>query len=154
MPRTKSFNDLKKIAGIINKCDVCYVGMVKASGLPYVLPFNFAFCDNFIYLHSAPEGEKMDALAWQPNVSIAFSTDHSLRYSSEEVACSYGMKFKSVIAEGKVEMVDNLDEKQRILNLIMLKYTGKNFSFNYPAIKSVAVMRIKIEKFSGRESGY
>ena len=154
MPRTISYNDSKRINAIINKCDVCYVAMVTVEGNPYVLPFNFGFDGEFIYLHSAPEGKKIDALNINSNVCIAFSTDHALRHTSDNVACSYGMKFKSVIAYGNVEFVDDYDEKIRIFNIIMKKYTGKEFTYNAPAINNVAVMKVKVDEFTCRESGF
>lgn len=154
MPRTVSYKDPKRISAIINKCDVCYVGMVTIDGNPYVLPFNFGYDEEYIYLHSAPEGKKIDALKNNSKVCITFSTDHALRHTSDNVACSYGMKFKSVIAYGNVEFVNDYDEKIKIFNVIMKKYTGKEFSYNAPAINSVAVMKVKVYEFTCRESGF
>ncbi|HRS54197.1 MAG TPA: pyridoxamine 5'-phosphate oxidase family protein, partial [Bacteroidales bacterium] len=139
MPRTIAYTDIKRINYIINKCEVCYVGMIDTQGNPYVLPFNFGYENGLIYLHSGPEGKKIDSLRKNPCVCIVFSTDYVLRYTSENVACSYGMKFKSVLAYGKVEFVDNYDDKIRILNVIMKKYTNKEFSYNAPAVRNVVI---------------
>lgn len=154
MPRTISYKDPKRINTIINKCDVCYVGMVTPEGNPYVLPFNFGYDEEFIYLHSAPEGKKIETLKNNSKVCIAFSTDYTLRYTSENVACSYGMKFKSVIAYGNIVFIDDYDEKIKIFNIIMKKYTGREFTYNAPAINNVTVMKVKIDELSCRESGY
>lgn len=144
----------EKIREIIDKCDTCYVGMVDTYGKSYVLPFNFGYEEGSIYLHMAPEGKKIGVLQNNPHVCVAFSTDHELFHRHEQVACSYGMKYRSVLAYGRVEFIDDYDEKVRIMNVTMQKYTGKGFSYNAPAIKNVTVCRIVVENIEGRLSGY
>ncbi len=76
---------------------------------------NFGFKDNVIYLHSAPEGRVVDILEKNKNICVTFSTDHELVFQHPEVACSYRMKSKSVVAWGKVmqEKEHNEDSGQR-----------------------------------------
>ncbi len=153
--RRNSFSDLKRVSDIINSCQACYVGMVDEKNLPYVVPFNFGFEDGVIYLHSAGSGKKIDILKQRPEVCVAFSTDHQLKFVNEGVACSYGMRYRSVLAYGKVLFVDDPDEKQRILNIIMKHYTGRDdFRYNMPAVNDVCVYRIEVTEFTGKESGY
>lgn len=142
------------IRSIIDKCEACYVGMVDLEGKPYVLPFNFGFADGVIYLHSAGEGKKIDSLRQNPEVCVAFSTDHQLFHRHEPVACSYGMKYRSVLAHGKVVFIEDYEEKEKVLNIIMRKYTGQDFSFNAPAVNNVCVYKVEVTKFEGKESGY
>ena len=144
----------EKIRGIIDKCEVCYVGMVDPEGKPYVLPFNFGYEDGSIYLHMAQQGKKMDVLRNNPHVCVAFSTDHKLFHRNEGVACSYGMHYRSVLAYGKAVFIEDYDEKVRIMNVTMEKYTGKKFSYNAPAINNVAVYHIEVSKIEGKLSGY
>jgi hypothetical protein len=153
MPRTRPILRQEQIDGIINRCDVCYLGLADEN-TPYVLPFNFGYRDKTIYLHSAKTGKKMEIMTKNPKVTIAFSTDHLLRFTNEEVACSYGMKFRSVIVFGKIEFIDGFEQKIEIMNIIMEKYTGKKFAYNAPAINEVAVYKVVIEEMTGRESGY
>ena len=151
---TNLIRNPEKIRQIIDKCDTCYVGMTDPEGKPYVLPFNFGYEDGFIYLHMAPQGKKLGILENNPNVCVAFSTDHKLFHRNEEVACSYGMHYRSVLAHGKAEFVEDYDEKVRIMNVTMRKYTGKDFAYNPPAIKNVCIVRLKVEKIEGKLSGY
>lgn len=153
--RKVTFNDPKRVHDVISRCEVCYMGMTDEQGLPYVLPFNFGFDEGVIYLHSAGTGKKIDILRKKPDVCIAFSTDHQLRFVNEGVACSYGMKFRSVLAYGKVTFVEDPEEKQRILNIIMKHYTGRDdFAYNMPAVVDVAVFRVDVSEFTGKESGF
>jgi nitroimidazol reductase NimA-like FMN-containing flavoprotein (pyridoxamine 5'-phosphate oxidase superfamily) len=139
---------------IINKCEVCYVGMVDLNNQPYVLPFNFGYKDQTLYLHSAPEGKKIEIFKQHNRVCIAFSTDHQLSFQSVDVACSYGMKFRSVVAYGNVEFIGKDEKKIEAMNIIMQKYAGKDFSYATPAIRNVAVFKVLIDSISGKELGY
>lgn len=152
--RTRMSFDKLEIKQIIDKCDACYLGMVDQEGLPYVLPFNFGYEEGIIYLHSAPTGRKIDIIKNNPNVCVAFSTDHKLFFRHETVACSYGMDYRSVLAFGKIVFIEDYDEKARILNLIMRKYVGKDFSYNAPAINNVAIYKVEISKIEAKISGY
>lgn len=153
--KTKFIQKTTEIEDIINQCDVCYVAMVDKDNYPYVLPFNFGYENNTIYLHSGPTGKKIEILKQNNNVAIAFSTAHELYGQHKDVACSYSMKSRSVIAFGKVFFIENTEEKIKIMNLIMRKYTGRdNFSYSTPAITNVCVFKVIIEQMTGKERGY
>lgn len=140
---------------IINKCEVCNVAMVDLENRPYVLPFNFAYKDQVLYLHSAPEGRKIDLLNNNNRVCISFSADQKLYHQNENVACSYSMKYKSVLLYGEVSFIEDLDKKKEILNLIMEKYTSRSdFNYSLPALKNVKIMKVPADKMDGRVFGY
>jgi len=152
--RVRNSQDKHDIESILEKCDACYLAMVDEEAMPYVLPFNFGFANGVIYLHSGPTGRKMDILRQNPNVCINFSTDHRLMMRHKEVACSAGMDFRSVLAFGKVEFIDDYDAKVEALNIIMRKYTGRDFSYNAPAVNNVAVYKVVPTHINAKISGY
>ena len=139
---------------IIQKCDVCSLAMVDQDGFPYVLPMNFGYKDDHIYFHSAQTGHKVDIIKNNPNVCISFSADEQLRWVNEDVACSWGMKYRSVLAYGKIEFIDDFDKKEEALKVIMKNYSDREFTFNAPAVKDVLVFQVKVEKLHGRALGY
>jgi len=144
----------QEILDTANKSEVCYLGMVDPENMPYVLPFNFGLHNETIYLHSAKEGRKIDVLKNNPNVCVSFSTDHVLRWQHEKVACSYSMKYRSILAYGKVVFINDFDEKTEALNIIMRKYTGREFRFNAPASNEVQPWKVVVDKWVGRVYGY
>lgn len=146
--------DQQEIDSIIKKCDVCYVSMVDENHQPYVLPFNFGYLDGKIVLHSSKNGKKIDVLKNNPSVCVAFSTDHELRHQSEKMACSYSMKYRSVLAFGKIEFVDEADKKIDLLNLLMAQYTQREFTYSAPAVREVCVYVVNVEKFTAKVYGY
>ena len=143
-----------EIDEIINKCQVCYVSMVDENNLPYVLPFNFGYSNGVIFLHSSQKGRKIDILKNNPSVCIAFSTDHELRYQSEQMACSYSMKYRSVLAFGKVEFYDDLEQKVESFNTMMAQYTDREFTYGKPSLHEVCTYKVKVERFTAKIYGY
>ena len=139
---------------IINKCDACALAMVDSGNKPYVINMNFGYQDNCLYFHSSKKGKKIDILREHPDVCITFSTDHDLQYVNHEVACSWAMRYRSVHACGKVEFVDDYQEKEKALKIIMSQYNDSDFSFNRPAVLDVMIFKVVIDKLEGRAYGY
>lgn len=152
--KNKTIVNETEIDAVINSCDVCNLGMVDSFNNPYVIPMNFGYQQGVIYLHSGPKGKKIDILEQNNNVCITFSTDHKLRWQSEGVACSYSMKYRSVVAYGKVLFVESPEEKISALNNIMKNYTGRSFKYSDPAVRDVKVFKVEIESIEGRTYGY
>jgi nitroimidazol reductase NimA-like FMN-containing flavoprotein (pyridoxamine 5'-phosphate oxidase superfamily) len=155
MRKITYLDQLSQVEKVIRKCEVCHVAMVSPDGDPYLVPFNFGYADGYIYLHSDPKGMKIDYLKNNPKVCINFTTDHDLFHINKEVACSYGMRYRSVIVNGEVEFIDTIEEKERFLNVFMGQYVeGGDFTYSGPALTNVCVMRVKVENFKGKLYGY
>jgi uncharacterized protein len=152
--RNRKLDKPEEIIEIINKCQVCHVSMVDAKGKPYVIPMNFGFENDVVYLHSAKSGKKIDILKTNPEVCINFTTDHLLRYQDENVACSWSMKYRSVLVFGKVEFIEDDQEKTTHLDRVMRNYTPKEFKYNSPSIREVCCWKVVVEKYEGRVFGY
>jgi nitroimidazol reductase NimA-like FMN-containing flavoprotein (pyridoxamine 5'-phosphate oxidase superfamily) len=150
--RTLTFK--QELEDIIRKCQFCNLAMVDASNKPYVIPMNFGYENDMVFLHGSKVGLKNDILRLNPQVCLSFSTDHDLRYVNEEVACSWSMRYRSVLVYGKVEFVEDQEEKVKGLNIIMANYSDREFDYNDPAIREVQVYKVVVEKMEGRAYGY
>jgi nitroimidazol reductase NimA-like FMN-containing flavoprotein (pyridoxamine 5'-phosphate oxidase superfamily) len=151
--KTLPILDSQRINAIIKSCQYCSVAMVGENGMPYVIPMNFGYGNNTIYLHSAQEGRSIRALEKNPNVCISFCTEPKIVYQNIEVGCSYRAQGESVICEGKVVFVENFDEKVHALNATMKQYTDRTFTYSTPAVNNVKIWKIAIEKISAKEFG-
>lgn len=143
-----------EVEAIIRKCQYCSLSMIDAEGKPYVIHMNFGLRNKTVYFHSGPEGKKLQALANNPNVCIAFSTDHLLRWQNSDVACSYSMKYRSVLIHGSVKFIENPEEKMDALNVIMKQYTDEDYKYSAPAVENVCVFSVDAEIVEGRAYGY
>jgi len=152
--RSRTIDKKEEIIEIIRKCQVCHVAMVDNEGKPYLIPMNFGFDQDVVYLHSSRIGKKIDILKNNPNVCINFTTDHVLRYQAEKVACSWSMKYRSVLVYGKIEFIEETEEKIAHLDQVMKKYTPGEFKYNPPSLREVCCWKVVVEKYEGRVYGY
>ena len=143
----------EEMEAIIAKCNICYIGLADTDGTPYVLPMNFGYKDGIIYLHSAQEGSHINILEKNNRICVTFSTNHVLSYQNIQVACSYTMKSKSVIARGTVSFEDDFDKKIEALNIIMKNYSDNEFNYSVPAVNNVKIWKVEINKITGKEFG-
>lgn len=154
--RDKAIKDITlqpELLEIISKCKVCHVGFVDGDK-PYVLAFNFGFDGKSVYLHCAKEGYKIDVLNKNNQVCIEFDTDHDLFARHEEVACSWRMRYRSVIVWGKAEFVSDYNEKVDGLKIFMKNYSDLNFEFSTPSVNNIHIIKIPIDKMTGRKFEY
>ncbi|MBN2805834.1 MAG: pyridoxamine 5'-phosphate oxidase family protein [Prolixibacteraceae bacterium] len=151
--RTLFIDEQQKIEAIIRSCRTCYLGLSDAENQPYVLPMNFGYENDTIYLHSGQFGLKWDIMKQNPKACITFVQGDELKYQDELVACSWRVKSKSVIATGNIEFVDDYDEKVKILHIFMAQYSNQRFEFNAPAVRNVGVFKMKIVQMHAKEFG-
>jgi len=144
----------EEIDKIINNVDTCTLSMVDLNK-PYAVPMNFGYSDGIVYFHGAPIGKKIEILKQNPYVCVSFYSDQSLHIRHENVACSYSMKFKSVLIHGKVTFVEENNEKSRILNIIMKKYSGRDdFDYSKPSLDNVNVFYVIPNEITAFKRGY
>lgn len=151
--KTNSIEEKVQIEQVIKSEQICFVGFSDEEGIPYVLPMNYGYEDDIIYLHSGPEGKALRILNHNPNVCITFCTQPKLIWQHPDVACSYRMQSESVICNGKVEFEEDFNEKERILNLIMHQYSGRDFKYSVPAVNNVKIWKVAIESITAKEFG-
>jgi len=152
--RARMITERAELTDVIKRSVYCHLAMTDKEGKPYVIPMNFGFRDGTIYLHGSQHGKKVTILRENPDVCINFTTDHLLRYQSEQVACSWSMKYRSVLCYGRVEFIEDPEEKTVALNAVMAQYTSRDFSYNPPSIREVCVWKVVVTKFEGRAYGY
>jgi hypothetical protein len=150
--RTLFIQNREAINNIIRECKTCYLAMSDGE-FPYVLPMNFALNGDSIILHSAQSGRMWETLKKNPNVCINWTLGEDLKWQNVRVGCSYRVKSKSVLVEGKAEIVADFDEKTRCLKLLMQQYSDREFKFSKPAVENVGVIKVAIEKISAKEFG-
>jgi hypothetical protein len=150
--RTIHIHNREEINQIIRSCKTCYLGM-SVNDFPYILPMNFALDGDSVILHSAQSGRMWETLKQNQNVCINWTLGEELAWQDVKVGCSYRVKSKSVLVEGKVEFVDDFEEKTRCLELLMGQYSDREFKFSKPAVENVGILKVAIEKISAKEFG-
>ncbi|OFX55157.1 MAG: hypothetical protein A2066_15625 [Bacteroidetes bacterium GWB2_41_8] len=150
--RTYFITDRNEIDAILKQCKTCYVAM-SDNDQPYVIPMNFAMDGDRVILHSAQHGRMWETIKKNPKVCINWTLGEELAWQDEQVGCSYRVKSKSVNIEGTAEIVDDFEEKERIVRQFMTQYSDLPFKFSVPAIKNVGVLLVPISKITAKEFG-
>jgi nitroimidazol reductase NimA-like FMN-containing flavoprotein (pyridoxamine 5'-phosphate oxidase superfamily) len=149
--KDKEISDGAAIEAIIQKATVCRLGMVDGNK-PYIVPLSFGYYDNVLYFHGALKGQKIDIL--RKNPSVCFEFDLVAEPVESEKACSWSMKYQSVIGFGKAFFVEDSDEKREALSVIMAQYSDQLFQFPEKMLKATAVIKVEIESMTGKHSGF
>ena len=151
--KDKEIVDEEVMVSIIEKAIICRVAMCWQDE-PYVIPMNFGYRDNYIYLHSAGEGRKLDILRNNDKVCIESGLGDFFLFVKE--ACNTNMKYKSVLAFGKAVILKDISEKKRALDIIMHHYYYHDSLsvFHYPknTLGKVIIIKVKVEKMTGKKS--
>ena len=141
-----------ELVDILEKGDSCHIALCDA-GTPYLVTMNygFAWSNNLkIYLHSAREGRKIDIIKKNPKVCFSVDVDHELVAAEE--SCKWGMKYRSVVGSGIVEIIENESEKIEGLNLLMKHYSKRNdFTYDEKMLKATAVLKITVSEITGKQ---
>jgi uncharacterized protein len=154
----KEIKDSQTIQKVLGEAEICRIALVDGDE-PYLVPMNFGYKNNTLYLHSATEGRKIDIL--KENNSICFQMDIKTRMVRSENPCNWGMKYLSVIGSGKAHLIDDISGKKEALDIIMAKYSPKSlesdeklFEYSEQSLNNVLVIRVEIEEINGKTSGY
>lgn len=148
----REIKDKQLMESIIRRAPVCRIGLSE-DNVPYIVPLNFGYKDNFLYFHSAKEGKKIDMIRKNNHVCFEIDIEHKLVQGGDP--CDWSMKYRSVIGFGKAFLVEDHEEKRRALDIISEHYAGKQ-SFEYPenSVNNLAIIKVKIESMTGKKSGY
>jgi uncharacterized protein len=148
----KEIKDSQTLQKVLKESEICRIALVNGNE-PYLVPMNFAYKNNTLYLHSATEGRKIDIL--KENNSICFQMDIKTEILASDNPCNWGMKYLSVIGHGKAQLIDDAIEKRNALDIIMGKYApNTSFEYSEEKVKKVAVIKVEIDGITGKKSGY
>jgi nitroimidazol reductase NimA-like FMN-containing flavoprotein (pyridoxamine 5'-phosphate oxidase superfamily) len=149
----KEISDIHSIELILREADHCVIAL-SDNNSPYMVPMNFGFKDNKLYLHSSPEGRKIEIL--KVNNKVLFGVKIKTELVKNEKACNWGMDYMRVIGEGYAYFIENHNKKVEALNIIMSKYSdnGSNtFEYTETALNKVSI-KVEVNELKGKISGY
>jgi nitroimidazol reductase NimA-like FMN-containing flavoprotein (pyridoxamine 5'-phosphate oxidase superfamily) len=154
MRRTdKEITDRVTIDAILHEALVLRVAMVDGGNRLYLIPVSFGYQDNSLFIHSAPEGTKLDIL--KENPEVCFEVDVRTEVHTGEQACNWSMKYFSVVGFGSVTFLSENSEKRVAIQSIMRKYSGQDdWSIPDASLTTLVVWKISITSLTGKKSKY
>ena len=115
----------EKIKEFLSEEHVGRIASIDEKGYPQIIPMNFAFVNNSIYMHSYPKGEKLENII--RNNKVGFEVDRELEFlpsyfSHPTDASQADTLYVSVVIKGQAILVEDYQEKSLGLNAMMKKY--------------------------------
>ena len=138
------------LESILKNATICRLAMID-NGKPYLLPFNFGYTENCLYIHSAPAGKKIEVLQQNPN--ICFEVEETPEIIEAETACKWSCLYRSVVGYGKVEILTGYDEKVKALDIIMQQHGAPaGMEFDSREVEFIVVLKLVIDSMTGKQS--
>ena len=148
--RDREIKEFDEIVKIIKKCDSLVLGL-NDEGYPYLVPLNFGMDIEdgqlYLYFHCAKEGKKLDLIQQDNRATFEMDCNHNFILYEERMSCTMG--YESVIGQGTIEIVAE-DKKYDALKILMRQYHAEDFQFNTDMIKVTTLLRLKVEKLTGK----
>ncbi|MEN8229509.1 MAG: pyridoxamine 5'-phosphate oxidase family protein [Bacteroidota bacterium] len=146
----QEIHDPAIIEQILSGAEICRVAMTDGK-VPYILPFNYGYKDRCIYIHSAPEGKKIDLL--NKNSTVCFEVEHTARVIPKEKACRWATLYRSVIGYGEVEIVTDFESKRKALEIIMTQHGAPDLAeFESKEVERIVILKLTISTLTGKQS--
>ena len=126
----------EKIKEFLNDEHVGRISSIDTNGFPQIIPMNFVFRNDIVYMHSHVKGEKLDNIS--KNNKVGFEVDRELEFlpsyfEDPNNASLADTLYISVVIKGIASFVSDREEKTLALNGLMEKYQPEGY---YEPIKS------------------
>lgn len=159
---------------VIDKSKYGVLSMIAEGDEPYGLPLSIVRDGEYLYFHSAMDGRKVKTLAKNPNASVVFVgeiripenyTEEELREIAEDrskaallISKVFTTEYESAVVKGRVELVEDEQEKIRAMRLICEKHTPTKMDYFDMAIgaglKRTNIYRIEMEEIKAKRKKY
>ena len=118
----KSYDKVKEF---LNQEHVGRISSIDQNGYPQIIPMNFVFLHDAVYMHSHVRGEKLDNI--KRNNKVGFEADRELEFlpsyfEDPKNASLADTLYISIVIKGIASVVTNREEKALALNGLMEKY--------------------------------
>lgn len=149
MRREKQALSREECLELLEKASSGVLALLGDGDYPYALPISFVYSKGSIFFHSALEGHKVDAVRGCPRASFCVVAQDRV------IPEKYTSAYKSVIAFGRMRLLEEPEEKLRAAVLLGEKYyPGHPEQSRAEAEKylgSLLAMELEIEHMSGKQ---
>ena len=147
----------EKIIEFLSSQQTGRISSIDENGYPQIIPMNFVFINDAVYMHSHIRGEKLDNI--RRNKKVGFEVDKSLEflpsYFSDPTNASLAdTLYISVVIKGNGSIVSDKEEKTTALNGLIKKYQPEGgyepIKPEMEVLKEVEVIKIVPESLKGK----
>lgn len=147
----------QKMIDFLNAQPVGRVASIDGNGYPQVIPMNFVYANDVVYMHSHPFGEKLQNIA--RNAKVGFEVDQHVcfmpsYYFHPTDASQADTLYISIVIKGTAALVSDNREKAMALNALMEKYQKEGryeqLDEHMPVVNEVAVIKVAPDEMKGK----
>ena len=135
---------------ILNSSTSGTLALLGDNDYPYSVPISYVYNDGKLYFHSALTGHKIDAVNRYDKASFCVIAQDKV------VPEKYTTYFRSVIAFGKICVIDNDAEKLRAIEILAEKYSPQLAEGRKKEIEDnfsrMCMIELDIEHMTGKEA--
>ncbi|MEM2856521.1 MAG: pyridoxamine 5'-phosphate oxidase family protein [Candidatus Nitrosocaldaceae archaeon] len=140
----------EKMIKFLNVIPSGTLGSIDENGFPQLIPMNFVYAYDAIYMHSYHMGEKIDNI--KRNNKVGFEAHKHVEFLPSYFFDPYDASradtlYISIVIKGIAEFVNDLDEKANALNSLMEKYQSEGYyerlTKEMESVREVTVIKIK-----------
>ncbi len=135
---------------ILQKATSGTLALLGDGGYPYAVPISYVFSEGKLYFHSALSGHKVDAIRSCDRASFCVVAQDDVK------PAMYTTFFRSVIAFGRIHIVDDEAEKLAAARLLGNRYNPHQDEALQKELENglarMLVIRLDIEHLTGKES--
>ena len=151
MRRSRQALSQKECEHLLNKATSGVLALSGDEGYPYALPISFVYDEGKLYFHSAKSGHKIDAIKKEPKASFCIIDQDTI------VPEKYTTYFRSVIAFGKLSIIEDELEKYAAIDKLARKYAPNDTIENrcneiQREWQLLCMLVMDIEHLSGKEA--
>lgn len=133
---------------LIDAKDYAVLSLTDPDGRAYGVPLDYVRKEDSLYFHGAREGRKVEAMKINPWACAVILGDTAI------VPEKFGRKYESAIIEGPIELIDDPEQKRRVMT-----WVGESRSPGYPEkaqsviermLDRVLIYKMQMEIVSGK----
>ena len=133
MRKASRQQDAVQALEVFERAPFVTVSMCRPDGTPYGLPLSLVKADDkTFYFHCADEGEKLDCIKFNPIVSLSAVSKRTPAFQEDKL--NYTEHYRSAVAIGRCEWVEDRAEKIEALRLLCERFLPKHMNHFEEAI--------------------
>ncbi len=136
---------------LLDKATYGVISTIGEDGYPYGTPINFVRMDGRIFFHGRKIGEKVSNLKRDPKCCLTVVDEQGFERCGDG-ACDTTTLYESVIIRGKVEIIDDVELKTKILRATVDKLTPERKADEIDAKKvpPTGIYEVIVESMTGK----
>lgn len=147
--KDKEINNGSVANEILTKSVICRLGLFDGE-YPYIVPMNYGYKDNALYLHCAREGKKVDLI--KKNSKAGFEIEEGYKIIRNDISCKWTTRYRSIIGTGTIEIITDSDRKKEGLDVIMRQHGSSTNLYDDKSLENVLVLKLEIGSLSAKQS--